>query len=102
MKCNNNRSLLKLLGTLDNNVRVDIILFLISGERCVCEIFKNLKLSQNLVSHHIGILRESGLIVGRRDGKWIYYSLNIARFSDIENFIKIITSVKKIEKKSKC
>lgn len=56
--------------------RIKILRYLKEGERCVCEIQKKLKLPQNLVSHHLGILRTAELITARREGKWIHYSLN--------------------------
>ena len=61
------------LKALSDNTRLDIVLFIASGDKCVCEIFEELKLPQNLVSHHLGIVRQNGLIINRREGKWIYY-----------------------------
>ncbi len=61
---------------LGDKTRFDIILFLATGEKCVCEIYEKLKLPQNLVSHHLGILRHNDLVINRKDGKWIYYALN--------------------------
>jgi ArsR family transcriptional regulator len=35
-----------------------------------------MNLPQNLISHHLGVLREAGLIRARREGRWVYYSVN--------------------------
>ncbi|MFA6993768.1 MAG: metalloregulator ArsR/SmtB family transcription factor [Patescibacteria group bacterium] len=70
------KELAKLLKVLSNAKRLRIFLCLFSGEKCVCDIYQCLDLPQNLASHHLGILQRSRLIVGRRQGKWIYYSLN--------------------------
>lgn len=44
---------------------------------CVSDLVDRLgKVTQPTVSHHLGILREAGLVHMRRDGKQIYYSLN--------------------------
>lgn len=43
---------------------------------CVCEIEKLLKLPQNLVSHHLSILKKCGIVEDCRCGKKNYYSLN--------------------------
>ena len=43
---------------------------------CVCEIMEFLSVSQPAVSHHLRILRQAGLINDRRQGKWIFYSLD--------------------------
>jgi len=64
-----------LFRVLGNDTRMRILHDLATGEKCVCNIFKRLKLPQNLVSHHLGILRKNGLIRSRRAGKWVYYSL---------------------------
>ena len=100
MKTKQNDNLLKILRALGEEARLDIILLLTSGEKCVCEIFENLKLPQNLVSHHLGILRENHLVKVNRDGKWIYYSLNRKKLKGLYGFIEKIISTK--ETKSKC
>lgn len=60
-----------------------ILNFLLSGERCVCEITAGLGLAQNLVSHHLRVLREHRLVKFRlaEGGKrWSYYDLNREEF----------------------
>lgn len=66
----------KLFDALGNGIRFNIINYLCSGEKCVCCILKKLNLPQNLVSHHLAILRKNGLITDHKNGKWVYYSLN--------------------------
>jgi len=46
-----------------------------SGEVCVCHLTDALELPQSTVSRHLGVLRHAGLVVTRRDGKWMYYKL---------------------------
>jgi len=48
------------------------------GELCVCELTHALTLSQPMISRHLAILREAGLVNDRRAGQWIYYSINPA------------------------
>jgi DNA-binding transcriptional ArsR family regulator len=55
--------------------RVLILYLLSSGPRNVTEITEALGIPQPTVSHHIKVLRSRGLIVARRDGTAIYYSL---------------------------
>ncbi|MBA2712537.1 MAG: winged helix-turn-helix transcriptional regulator [Rubrobacteraceae bacterium] len=45
------------------------------GELCVCDLSWIVGRSQNLVSHHLGVLRSRGLVRSRRDGKMVMYSL---------------------------
>lgn len=46
-----------------------------AGEVCVCDLVEPLGKSQPTVSHHLKVLREAGLIVGTRRGRWIDYAL---------------------------
>jgi ArsR family transcriptional regulator, virulence genes transcriptional regulator len=50
-----------------------------TAEACVNEIFDALQIEQSVASQHLRILRQSELVRTRRDGKFIYYSLNYAR-----------------------
>lgn len=43
---------------------------------CVSDVVANIGVSQPTVSHHLGILREAGLVNTRRDGKQVFYTLN--------------------------
>lgn len=77
-------SALKTLGGVE---RIRIIRYLSSGEKCVCKIFEHLKLPQNLVSYHLGVLRKANLITAIKDGKWIRYSLNKKSFKELTLFL---------------
>ncbi|MCL6473131.1 MAG: metalloregulator ArsR/SmtB family transcription factor [Firmicutes bacterium] len=70
--------------------RLQILCLLKKGERCVCNIHEPLGLPQNLVSHHLKALRHAGLVMTRREGKWVYYQINTERisyFTDLYNQI---------------
>jgi ArsR family transcriptional regulator len=62
----------KALG--DSN-RLRILNLLLHGELCVCDIQYVLEASQPNVSRHLAYLKNSGLVVDRRDGYRIYYQL---------------------------
>ena len=68
---------------LGDETRLKIIQMLSGQEMCVCEIIDKLDMSQPAISHHLKILRQTGLIKGSREGKWIYYSLNEGVFNDV-------------------
>ena len=59
-----------------NGTRAGIIEFLMTGEKCVCEITGELGLSQPLTSHHLSILRQAGFVLSRGDGARTYYSID--------------------------
>jgi DNA-binding transcriptional ArsR family regulator len=48
------------------------------GELCVCDLAWISERAQNLVSHHLRVLRSNGLVTSRRDGKLVMYSLTEA------------------------
>jgi DNA-binding transcriptional ArsR family regulator len=56
--------------------RIRILMALRGGELCVCQIIVLLNLSPSTVSAHLSILRNARLIVGRKEGRWMYYRLN--------------------------
>jgi len=58
--------------------RLEILSLLRKGERCACHILDRLDLTQSQLSYHCKILIQSKLIKCRHEGKWCYYSLNIA------------------------
>ena len=70
IKYNNNALLFKALS--DAN-RLLIIEYLIEGERCACKILEQLQISQPTLSHHMKILCENDIVLGRKDGKWMHY-----------------------------
>ena len=68
---------IKMFKALSDETRLRIfLLFIQSEELCVCELVNILNMEQSRISHSIRILREAGLIVSRREGRWIIYSVN--------------------------
>ena len=61
---------------LSDPIRVDVVVLLLQGERCVCDLMADLDLAQSRLSWHLKTLSDAGIIVGRREGRWNYYSLN--------------------------
>ncbi|MDI6815731.1 MAG: metalloregulator ArsR/SmtB family transcription factor [Actinomycetota bacterium] len=61
--------------------RLQILCLLKKGERCVCNIHEPLGLPQNLVSHHLKTLRDAGLVIARREGKWVHYRIDIGKLN---------------------
>src|SRR3990172_3090693 len=59
---------------LSDPIRLDILEFLRDGEKCVCEIIPHLNLIQPVVSRHLKILRDSGIVEDRKDGNKRLYS----------------------------
>ena len=74
-----------------NPIRAQIIEFLLGGERCVCEMTGPLDQSQPLVSHHLALLRDAGLLRMRNEGTRTYYSIDWGRFDgDLKGFLSYV------------
>lgn len=61
---------------LSDETRLRILSLLMEGELCVCDLMAVLRLPQSNVSRHLANLRNTGWVTDRREGLWIYYSLN--------------------------
>lgn len=56
--------------------RLQILELLRSGEKCSCVLLEDLQISQSTLSYHMKILCDSGVVVGRVEGKWTHYGLS--------------------------
>ncbi|KYH40075.1 MAG: ArsR family transcriptional regulator [Candidatus Bathyarchaeota archaeon B26-2] len=78
-----NRFRAKVFKALADPVRLEILHILRGGERCVCEIVPQLRIPQPLVSRHLKILKDCGLVKDRRDGNRRIYSVTDRRVFNI-------------------
>ena len=76
----------------DDEKRLCILEMLQSGEKCACVILENMQISQSTLSHHMKILCESGIVNGRKEGKWVHYSISDVGQQNAINLLKKITS----------
>lgn len=58
--------------------RLQILEMLRSGEKCACKLLDELHIGQSTLSHHMRILCDSGIVKGRKEGKWVHYSIDPA------------------------
>ncbi len=76
----------KLFKAVADENRLKILKFLSGGEKCACVLLTRLDIGQPTLSHHMKILCDSGLVRGRREGRWTHYSQDKAgmrRLSDL-------------------
>jgi ArsR family transcriptional regulator, virulence genes transcriptional regulator len=57
------------------------------GKITVTELYLKLRLEQSVASQHLAILRKATLVKTTRDGKFIYYTINTARFEQVSEFV---------------
>lgn len=73
---------------LGDETRLRIIERLVEGEQCVCDLTDALQCAQSRLSFHLKTLKDAGLVDDRREGRWIYYSLNSERVEEMKEFIQ--------------
>ena len=72
---------------LSDPLRVQVLDLLRDRELCVCDLCEMLKVSQSKLSFHLKTLKEAQLVQARQEGRWIYYSLNLAQFVVLEQYL---------------
>jgi len=81
---NNLRKTMLVIRAVNHMLRQEIIdLLKKKGEMTVTEIYLKLKIEQCVASQHLAILRKAKIVVPKKNGKHVYYSLNKKRLSDI-------------------
>lgn len=78
-----NRFRAKIFNAIADSVRLKILEFLREKERCACEFVPLLKIAQPLVSRHLKILKDCGLVRSWKDGNRRIYSITDPRIFDV-------------------
>ncbi|WP_062302459.1 ArsR/SmtB family transcription factor [Demequina subtropica] len=64
------------LGAVADPLRHGIVRYLAAnGEQCVCDLQSAFPVKMNLLSYHLKTLREAGLLVSDKRGRWVHYSV---------------------------
>lgn len=66
----------KIFKALCDEKRLAILELLQHGEECSCVLLEQLDLTQSGLSYHMKILCESGIVIGRPEGKWTFYHIS--------------------------
>ncbi len=88
MNSNNKIELLSsYFHALSDPIRLQVIEQLVVQEMCVSDLCKSLDLKQPKLSFHLKILKESGFVLTRQDGRWVYYDLNHKQFDLVKHYL---------------
>src|SRR2546427_9789414 len=87
---------------LSDETRVRIVDLLRGGEHCVCELTEVLELSQSLLSFHLKVLKDAGLVRDRREGRWVYYAIRAEVIEAIGGFIRELARSPRRGKNVRC
>ena len=71
------------LAALADPVRLRIVGVLAGGERCVCDLHEQVPVAANLLSYHLRVLRDAGLVTAARRGRWVDYRLDGGGFAEL-------------------
>jgi len=83
-----------LFKAIADPTRLNIVDLLSNGEMCACQLLDNFKITQPTLSYHMRILCDSGIVNGRREGAWMYYSINGSAIETVSEFLFEIQSKK--------
>lgn len=76
------------LRALNHKLRQQIVKIINESEKlAVTEIYVKLRLEQSVASQHLAILRKAGIVTTKREGKFIYYTINKQRVEAIDEFV---------------
>lgn len=92
----------ELFHALSDQIRVDVVLLLLDGERCVCDLMSDLELAQSRLSWHLKTLSDAGIITGRREGRWNYYSLNAEALAEAKGILDALKPRRRLTVRSAC
>jgi ArsR family transcriptional regulator len=84
-----------LFHALSDETRLALLDRLKDGERCVCELTDAMKAGQSRLSFHLKVLKEAGLLQDRREGRWMYYSLNPDAIEELEDLVAALKQAAK-------
>lgn len=83
-----------LFKALSDSSRLQIVDMLSCGEMCACEILEHFKVTQPTLSHHMRVLCDANIVKARKQGLWMYYSLNEDYMKVFIGFMQSIISNK--------
>ena len=94
-----NKQITAIFKALCDENRVQIFRLLQNGEKCACKLLEAMQCTQPTLSHHMKILCESGLVSGRKEGKWMYYSISA---EGTEKAVNCLRELAKVPESGEC
>ena len=86
------RKVMLVLRAINHPIRQQLIELLEKNDKMiVTELHSQLRLEQSIVSQHLAVLRKAGILLTKRSGKFIYYSINIQRMKEVKILVQEIS-----------
>ena len=67
--------------------RLQILTLLQGGEKCACKLLEEMQITQPTLSHHMKILCDAGVVVSRKEGKWMHYSISEDGIQNVKEYL---------------
>ena len=80
----------RLFHALSDETRLKILARLRGGERCVCELMDAVDAAQSRLSFHLKTLKDAGIVVDRREGRWNYYAIAPEAREDLSGALALL------------
>lgn len=90
MKRLNEKDIATIFKAFCDENRIRILQLLLDGEKCACRLLEEMNITQPTLSHHMKILCDSGIVVGRKEGKWIHYSLSEEGIESAQRYLALL------------
>ncbi len=84
--------ILEIYKALSDINRIKIINILLEKELCVCEVEAVLEMNQSNVSRHLNKLKYAGIVKGRKESQWVYYSMDTSFLEKYPNLVNHLKS----------
>ena len=93
----------RLFQALSDRTRFSILQRLRLGERCVCDLTDAMDAAQSRLSFHLKVLKDAGLVIDRREGRWMYYALNTDTLAEVGELVDALAAAPSAaERRSGC
>jgi ArsR family transcriptional regulator, arsenate/arsenite/antimonite-responsive transcriptional repressor len=81
-----------LFHALSDETRLALLDMLRGGEQCVCDLQTALGAAQSRLSFHLRVLKDAGLVVDRKEGRWSYYALQSEAFAETHDLVRSLAT----------
>jgi ArsR family transcriptional regulator, arsenate/arsenite/antimonite-responsive transcriptional repressor len=93
----------QLFHALSDGTRLQILERLRGGERCVCDLTDAMDAAQSRLSFHLKVLKDAGLLTDRREGRWMYYTVDREKLAEAAELLDgLAAPLSAAERKSGC
>lgn len=92
----------EIFHALSDETRLEIVGRLTTGEKCVCDLTDALDSAQSRLSWHLKVLKDAGVVIDRKQGRWVYYRLNSEAFAQAGEIVGGLEKLAEKSSKSSC